>query len=175
MLRWNIKNALRREGYSGELSINVYGGELSDDEVDSFRSAGMWVASEGVGFDKRKRGYRMLRDMLYWARNYPRVEFGGRRRFCNFLIIAKGFDEQKDSDFLYVLQELNERDHLISLVVPDDYCPLQESLPEARLATKGILSTAESVWRWKVLCDGGDAIETESDLHQETGASDLGR
>lgn len=107
----------------------------------------------------------MLTDILHWARDYPEANHR-KEIFKHFLIIAKGLEE--DEDVLYVLKEISKRGHLISLVVPDDYHPLEDLLPQARSATRGVFSIADSVWRWKVLCDGGEAIEPDSDIYKET-------
>ncbi|CAL9213750.1 unnamed protein product [Arabidopsis halleri] len=150
-----VKHALRIEGYVGDLSIHAYG--AADANMDDFYR--FKVELEHRADEKHVRLNRMLADMIYWA--YDNRLDEQPKEETNFLVVAKDIPE-KDTSFFDVLATLMARDYNVSLVVPDGFPP--EQVPPH--------STAEFVWHWTTLFDGGHPIDDlRSDSDSEEGSS----
>uniref|UniRef100_A0A1J3HCV0 NYN domain-containing protein n=1 Tax=Noccaea caerulescens TaxID=107243 RepID=A0A1J3HCV0_NOCCA len=136
-IREIVEFVLRENGYTGEISITVYG------DKDPFSAEE--AAKGGFTFVQRSDEYWRINDMLLdialWAVNSP---YPPDRNPANVMVLAKN---KENTDFVNFLEDLNNQDFNVLLVVPDDVKPEDVNVPPVNVA-----------WYWKSIQGDGKPI-----------------
>ncbi|WZZ18015.1 uncharacterized protein LOC103841884 [Brassica rapa] len=152
----NIKSALAKKGYYGELTIMPYCDKNQfPDGPDDFESAGMKLVPE----DEARRYKTMSRELCSWF-CFDR----GDDEFTNLMVISGD-----NMDFLSTLQMFKQRDPVnILLAQPENaprWCPKCTRPLENLVAESG-------EWFWESLAAGGDPITKTKGQEELLGHTD---
>ncbi|CAH8304686.1 unnamed protein product [Eruca vesicaria subsp. sativa] len=138
----NIKSALAKKGYLGEITITPYCNKNQfPDGPDDFESAGMKLKPAG---DESQRYKTMSYDICFWS------IFDREKKYTNLMVISGD-----NMDFLYPLESFKKRNPVNILLAQPEKGP--RWCRKCRKPLEDLVAESGE-WFWESLAAGGDSI-----------------